>query len=263
MTILPVRKIRIDTAGQSFASAALQTFEYYNFEPGTYTLSQLAYMHQSGHQIPYAKREELVADLVIFTASQYAALLAFGSVDVEITCGMPGETATVITFFATRLVLNYNITEGVQKLKITALQITTAGGTVIPVSQAVFGYGSGPTTFSVDLVECRIGVQVISLPYRNVSYTDVERVIGKKRRATISIAPSALTARQGFGSSLEAWLMNSLKYLRTYNFHSESGGTEAFRQVVCLNSEEIVEERLDGLYAGRNIVIDVADKEMS
>ncbi len=260
MQLLPVLKIRVDTAGAGFVSGALKTFEYYHFEPATYTKSQLLYTHQTGNQIAYGYKEELVADIVIFTASQYAELLAFGSVDVEITLGLPGETATVKTFLATRLLVNYDVTEGVQKLKVSALQISTAAGVIIPVSQVVFGYGSTPTSFTVDLIDCKVGMQTLKLPVRTGTFKDLERIHGYKRKATLVIAPSAITSRQGFGSSLEAWILSETKYVRTYNFFSETGGYEAFRSVICTN-EELIEERLDGIYIGRNLTIDVLDKE--
>lgn len=263
MQLLPVRQIRVDTAGESFGSVDLQTFGYYQFEPGTYSKTQLKYMHQSGHSVPYGFREELVADLVDFTAAQYADLLAFGSVDVEITLGLPGETATVVTFLAARLQLDYNVTEGVQKLKLTAQQFSTAAGVVIPVTTADFGYGAGNPSgnrFSLDLIECRAGLELLKQPFRNGEYSDFERPIGHKRTATFTVAPIAVQAeRQGFGASLEAWLMSDTKFFRAYNFFGESGGYDSYREVVLVQ-EELQEERLENLLSGRNVVLTVKDK---
>ncbi|MCG8345537.1 MAG: hypothetical protein MI685_10345 [Chlorobiales bacterium] len=263
MQLLPVRQIRVDTAGESFGSVDLQAFGYHQFEPGTYSKTQLKYMHQSGHSVPYGFREELVADLVDFSAADYVALLAFGSVDVEITMGLPGETATVVTFLATRIQLDYNVTEGVQKLKLTAQQFSTAAGVVIPVTTADFGYGvENPqqNRFSLDLIECRGGIEVLKKPFRTGDLTGVERILGFKRKAAVTIAPtSAQVERQGFGTSLEAWLMSANKFFRAYNFFGETSGYDSYREVVLVQ-EELDEERLENLLAGKNVVLQMVDK---
>jgi hypothetical protein len=262
MNLLPVRKLRIDAAGQSFGSAAVQTFEYYYFEPATYTKAQLLYTHQSGHQVPYGTREEVVADLVAFTASQLSAMYAFGSVDVEITLGMPGETATVVTFLATRLVLNYNVTEGVQKLKLSALQISSASGVVMPVTVADFGYGlNNPEgiRFSLQIIEARPTMEVLAFPCRNGEHTDFERVVGYKRGVELTVSPASLQAvRLGFGSGLEAWVTSQYKYLRCWNFYGTTD--DAYREVVMVTENGLVEDRLDTLLIGRNIQLSVKDK---
>ena len=263
MQLLPVRQIRVDTADESFASGALLTFGYHQFEPGTYSKSQLKYIHQSGHSVPYGFREELVADLVDFSAADYAALLAFASVDVEITMGLPGATARVVTFLATRVQLEYNVAEGVQKLKLTAQQFSTVSGVVIPVTTADFGYGvENPqgNRFSLDLIECRVGLELLKLPFQNGMYSDFERPIGYKRTATVTVSPTSLQAeRQGFGTSLEAWLLSDSKFFRAYNFFGESAGYDSYREVV-LTQEELQEERLENLLSGRNVVLTVKDK---
>lgn len=262
MMITPVSRIRIDAPGAGFESSTAMTFEWYKFEPGTYTRSELMYTHQSGHAIAYASREEVSFDLIDFTTSEYAALVALGSVDVEITLGLPGEVTRVVTFFSTRLSRNYNITEGVQRVKVTALQITGPSG-VIPVTQAVFRHGSAtPVEFTLDLVECRVGLNVIRLPYRNSAFTEFERIIGFKRSATVVLSPSVFNGRQGFGSQLEGWILAAEKYIKTYNFFGETGDYNSFRQVVCTNSDSLIEERLDNIYPGRNLTLTVSDTAM-
>lgn len=263
MQLLPVRQIRIDTAGELFGSVDLLTFGYHQFEPATYSKTQLRFLHQSGHSLVYGFREELVADLVDFSATEYADMLACGSVDVEITMGLPGETASTVTFLAARLQLDYNVTEGVQKLKLTAQQFSTAAGMVIPVTTADFGFGAGNPSgnrFSLDLIESRTGLELLKQPFRNGVYTDQERPIGYKRTATVTIAPTSIQAeRQGFGASLEAWLFSDTKFFRVYNFFGESGGYDSYREVVLVQ-EELQEERLENLLAGRNVVLPVKDK---
>jgi len=263
MMLLPVRRLRVDDAGASLSSSSLMDFGYERFEPATYTRSQLTYPHQSGHKVVYGEREELVADLVDFSASDYASLRSFGAVDVEITMGLPGATATVVTFLSTRLELAYNVTEGVQKLKLTALQISTASGTVVPVTVADFGYGSGNPSgnrFSMALVDARVGMELIKLPYRNGEYMDVERVVGFKRSAELTVSPLSLQGeRQGFGGSIEAWILSDHKFLRMYNFFGESEGVDSYREVVVVQ-EEVAEERIENLMIGRNLVLVVKDK---
>ncbi|MEI6846561.1 MAG: hypothetical protein WCK32_00755 [Chlorobiaceae bacterium] len=261
ITLMPIRKIRIDTAGLSFSSSDLQTFESYQFEPATYTDSQLTYTHQSGHVVPYGEREEVIADLVRFTFVQMAALYAFSAVDVEFTFGLPGESASILTFLNTRLQLSYNVTEGVQKLKLTVQQFKTSTGNVIPETVVSFGCNDGNTyRFDATIVECRVGFQVLKLPYRNGLYTDVERVHGFKRKATITIAPTELQLRDGFGILFEGWLTNEYKYVSAYNFYDDAGGYGSYRQVTCTNSADLMEERIDSLLQGRNIVLEVVDK---
>jgi hypothetical protein len=268
MNLLPVRKLRIDTATDThFSSTNLQTFEYNQFEPGTYTKSQLTYAHQSGQLIPYATREEVSVDLIDFTAVQLNALYAGGIFDIEVTLGLPGETATVIYFYSVCLQLNYNITEGVQKLKLSATQFS-AGGSTLDSSNGNFGIATGMFTsqitesFYLNVIDCRVGIKVMKLPYRNALYRDVERILGYKRTATITISPNSISVvnRQWATSEILRWLLAEYKFFGMYNFFDKQ--TDVPRRVVCTNSTEILEDRLDSISAGRNFMIEVQDAEL-
>ncbi|GEM_PF-3573684 len=269
----PIRKVRIEqaTGNKLFDASEKQTFEYSQFEPGTYTKSPLTYMHQNGQVMPYAVREEVIVDLVEFTDTQLNLLFAWELIDVEVTLGFPDEASTMIYFYAVKPQLNLNITEGVQKLKFSVQQFATDNGDLTgEYYVAKFGYGTHlgaiDNIVEMPIIGCRVGLQVIKLPYRNGLYADIERIIGYKRTAVITLSPKAANSMgNGFNSAIETWLFAPYKNVWARNFFADTviNSTDVPRLVVCTNSEEIVEERLDNLYQGRNITIEVIDRNIN
>jgi hypothetical protein len=270
-----LQTIELVPTGEGFSSANKITIgqDILNGESLSFESSPVSYTNQNGQDdfiaeqeifsfsLSQARRTRYSTELTVLT--EYEQLSEYRVWDFRFTFG--DDTTEQWVWDKAVLLVTQPLFDGTLfSIKVQAKRVQNRFGVAFDTTVATFGYGVGNATqFDVPILSSKITFDLIKNPFESeLSRKSFERIRGFKRSAELQISPRQFEQiRNGFGGQFERFLLDEYKFIRTWNFYTDTSIT-GFRQVSLL-SQSLDEARVQDLYLTKSTSLQFQDVEMN